>query len=196
MYYEEHHILPKSLYPELENCDYNIVLLTALEHFECHKILAKIFPTPEMTFAYLLMSRYHRISPKEYEILKSEFAAAISKRMTGVPKSEIHKKHISEGRIGLSYGKMSDEQKRRISKALKGRTPSKINRQICSKRCKNRTGSNNTQSRKVRCVEDNLVFDTVHECEQYYRILHLYKYCSTGKPHTKLNKHFEYITEV
>lgn len=195
IYYESHHILPKSLYPEFKNCKDNIVLLNAIEHFECHKLLTKIFPTPEMTFAYLLMTRYHKISHKEYERLKSEFAASISKKMSGVPKSNIHRKHISESRMGLSYGKMSNEQKCKISRALKGRVPSELNRTICSNRCKSRVGDKNTQSRKVRCIEDDLVFNTIHECEEYYNILHLYRYCSTGKLHTKINKHFEYIVE-
>lgn len=193
VYYEGHHILPKSLFVEYENDNNNIVLLTPNEHFKCHQLLTKIFPTPEMTFAYLLMSRYHELSSEEYKKMKLEFAIALSEKMTGVPKSEEHKKHISEGRKGLSYGSLSDEHKQKISNSMKWNTPSELNRKICSERCKKRKGNKNTQSKKVRCIEDNLVFDTVHECEQYYNVLHLYRYCSTGKAHSKLNKHFEYL---
>lgn len=195
VYYERHHILPKSLYPQYEKDKTNLVLLTAEEHFECHKLLVEIFQVPEMIFAYLLMSRNKELTPEVFEKLKREFAIAISSRLTGVPKSVEHRQHISEGRKGLSYGPLSIEHKQKISAALKGTVPSDLNRKVCSERCKKRVGSLNTQSKKVRCIEDDLVFDTVHKCEQYYNILHLYRYCSTGKVHSKINKHFEYIEE-
>ena len=193
VYYEAHHILPKSLFVDLKKDKENIVLLTPKEHFECHKLLTKIFPTPEMTFAYLLISSKHKMSSEEYNEIKLRYAKAISEKMTGVPKTETHKKHISEGRIGLSYGSLSEEHKQKISKSMIGVKHSDLNRKISSERCKKRIGDKNTQSKKVRCIEDNLIFDTVHQCEKYYNILHLYRYCSTGKAHSKLNKHFEYV---
>lgn len=193
VYYEAHHILPKSLFKKYKNYKPNIVLLTPKEHFECHKLLTKIYPTPEMTFAYMIMSSRNKIPSEEYAKLKQNFSLAIKEKLTGVHKSEEHKKHISEGRIGLSYGSLTKEHKQKISDALLGRKPSELNRKVCSDRCKQRTGSKNTQSKRVKCVEDNLIFDTVHECEKYYNVPHLYRYCSTGKAPLKLNKHFEYI---
>lgn len=195
VYYEQHHILPKSLYPQYAKDKTNLVLLTAEEHFECHRLLVEILQAPEMIFAYLLMSRNRELTPEAFEKLKQEFAVAISGKLTGVLKSAIHRKHISEGRKGLSYGPLSVEHKQKISTAMKGKTPSTLNRKACSERCKKRVGSLNTQSKRVRCIEDDLVFDTVHKCEQYYNILHLYRYCSTGKAHSKINKHFEYVKE-
>lgn len=38
--YFKHHILPRSLYPLLKNKKWNIVLLTASEHREAHRLLA------------------------------------------------------------------------------------------------------------------------------------------------------------
>ena len=148
-----------------------------------------------MTYAFWLMSRNNEVSAEQYEEIRKQISKLMSEKMVGVPKSEIHREHIREGRIGLSYGNLSEEHKQKISNTLKGKPPSKLNRQVCSERCKKRTGENNTQSRKVKCIEDDLVFDTVHECEEYYNILHLYRYCSTGKIHTKINKHFEYVKE-
>lgn len=193
VYYEAHHILPKSLFKEFEKDKDNIVLLTPNEHFECHKLLTYIFPSPEMTFAYLIMSNKHQISSEEYNKLRKNYSIAIRSKLTGVKKTELHKKHISEGRIGLSYGSLSEEHKQKISNAMKGVSPSELNRKICSERCKKRVGDKNSQSKKVRCIEDDLTFDTVRECEQYYNVRHLYRYCSTGKAPSKLNKHFEYI---
>ena len=46
-YFEEHHILPRCLYPEYQNLKkfpWNGVLLTAREHFLCHWLLAKTYP--------------------------------------------------------------------------------------------------------------------------------------------------------
>lgn len=55
IYYEQHHILPKSLYPQYEKDKTNLVLLTAEEHFECHKLLTKVFPGQEMAHAFWRM---------------------------------------------------------------------------------------------------------------------------------------------
>lgn len=139
------------------------------------------------------MTKHGNASNQEYNIIKRKHAIAMHDKMIGVKKSEIHKKHISEGRMGLSYGSLSDNHKQKISNAMKGVSPSELNRKVCSERCKKRIGNKNSQSKKVKCIEDNLVFDTVHECEQYYGVPHLYRYCSTGKEHSKVNKHFEYV---
>ena len=44
VYYEQHHILPKSLYHDYAKDKANLVLLTAEEHFECHRLLIEVFP--------------------------------------------------------------------------------------------------------------------------------------------------------
>ena len=43
VYYELHHILPKSIYPEYEKLPGNLVLLTPREHFLAHYLLTKMF---------------------------------------------------------------------------------------------------------------------------------------------------------
>jgi len=50
-YYESHHIFPKSLFPLWKDKKSNLVLLTAREHFFCHQLLTKIWPSPQMNFA-------------------------------------------------------------------------------------------------------------------------------------------------
>ena len=47
-YYEKHHILPRSLFPNWITKESNTVLLTAREHFFCHQLLTKIYPSFEM----------------------------------------------------------------------------------------------------------------------------------------------------
>lgn len=43
-YFEFHHILPKSLFPNWAKRKTNLVALTLREHFLCHQLLAKIYP--------------------------------------------------------------------------------------------------------------------------------------------------------
>lgn len=84
-YYEAHHILPKSLFPLWEKEKRNLVLLTAREHFFCHQLLSKIYPSFEMYCAiwYMMNDNKHIISSKEYERLKQNMCISFSKRFSG-----------------------------------------------------------------------------------------------------------------
>lgn len=67
-YFEMHHIKPRSLFPDLEKDPENIVPLTLKEHFFCHKLLTKIYPSTEMFYALWRMANRNEIkSSKEYE---------------------------------------------------------------------------------------------------------------------------------
>ena len=73
VYYEEHHILPKSLFPAWSKKRSNLVLLTAREHFFCHQLLTKIYPCKSMQAALWLMfnTRNHQSqSSREYKRTK------------------------------------------------------------------------------------------------------------------------------
>jgi hypothetical protein len=95
-YYENHHILPKSLGGLDE--DNNLVLLTAKEHFICHKLLKEIYPGRKMSYALWIMviMKNKHISAREYDRLKNEIS-----------------------KIGWS-----DEAKQKLSDSKKGRKPS------------------------------------------------------------------------
>lgn len=80
-YFEFHHILPKSLFPLWKKKESNIVALTAREHFFCHQLLTKIYPSKEMFYALRMMAmineksnhkEHYKISSKEYEALKKD----------------------------------------------------------------------------------------------------------------------------
>jgi len=98
-YYEAHHILPKSLFPNWRLRKSNIVLLTPREHFFCHQLLTKIYPCSEMIYAYFLMSHNgkYKVTSRDYER---------SKAMMG----EMKRQQV-----------FTDEHRAKISKALKGR---------------------------------------------------------------------------
>lgn len=59
-YYEAHHTLPKSLFPNWNKRSSNIVLLTAREHFFCHQLLTKIYPCREMYAAFHFLCGRHK----------------------------------------------------------------------------------------------------------------------------------------
>ena len=90
-YFEFHHILPKSLFPLWVKRKSNIVPLTAREHFFCHQLLTKIYPTTSMIYALFLLCNckqysYIRITSREYESLRKNFGLVISKKLKGIKK--------------------------------------------------------------------------------------------------------------
>lgn len=82
-YYEEHHILPKSLFRSLEKHKGNLVLLTPREHYVAHWLLTKIYPSKAMTYAFMVMAnkaskegsrKGYKVNSRTFERLKKEFA--------------------------------------------------------------------------------------------------------------------------
>lgn len=76
IYYEAHHVLPRSIFPLWSKRKSNIVLLTGREHFFCHQLLTKIFPCREMHIALFYMANnsgrlYGHCTSKEYARLRT-----------------------------------------------------------------------------------------------------------------------------
>ena len=81
IYFEFHHILPKSLFPLWEDRLSNKVALTAREHYFCHELLTKIYPGMEMAYAFMRLandSRNRGATMREYERAKKEFGSYMS----------------------------------------------------------------------------------------------------------------------
>jgi hypothetical protein len=104
-YYERHHIIPKSL-GGTNKLD-NLVNLTAREHFICHWLLTKcvLIKVEKMQYALWVMihsenehQERYKINSKKYEILKKHLSLVFSRQHIGKPKSEEHKRKISETR--------------------------------------------------------------------------------------------------
>ena len=101
-----------------------MVLLTAREHFFCHQLLSKIYPTEQMTYAlHAFTSRpnaNYKITSREYQRIREEYAILMSKKFKGKkrPKSEIDK--IVNTRISNGY-RHSEETKKKIGEKSKGR---------------------------------------------------------------------------
>lgn len=115
-YYEKHHISPKCLGGK--NSKDNLVLLTAREHFICHKLLVEIFPkNNKIFFAYFMMFSVNKFQKRDYKIGSHEYERLsilngnyISKINLGKPKSEKTKKRMS--RAGKNR---SEEHKKNLS---------------------------------------------------------------------------------
>lgn len=132
-YTEKHHILPKAkdFYPEfkcLKTHTWNVVELSAREHFIAHWMLSRAFPgtSQSRAFYYMCNKIGHRKS-KAYEqgrvahiqnmknkMYTNERNAKISKSLKGVPKSQEHRNKL----MGHS---VSDETREKIRMSLTGR---------------------------------------------------------------------------
>ena len=122
-YYERHHILPRSLFPLWKKEKRNLVLLTAREHFFCHQLLTKIYPSKEMYSAlwmlYITRKGKKIISVKEYEKLKQIQAEKMSKMLKENPE-KYSKSRFKKGMETWNKGlKLNDDYRKKISECTK-----------------------------------------------------------------------------
>lgn len=107
-YFEFHHILPKSLFPNWSKKHSNLVCLTAREHYFCHELLVKIYPSNQMFFAIFAFINRPNTDLKNYKITMRQYEK--------LKKIESEIKSISQkGRI--TYNNLSEEQKSAIKKS-------------------------------------------------------------------------------
>ena len=129
-YFEFHHVLPKSLYPKWSKRKSNLVALTAREHFFCHQLLTKIFPSAQMYAALVVCyNKTGNRSSKEYARARQNLSESligrklpqdwkdnVVKAIKNRPQEVWDKIHESNrGR------KLTNEQKEKISKANIGK---------------------------------------------------------------------------
>lgn len=133
-YRERHHIIPKCLGGS--NLKDNIAELTAREHFLCHMLLCRIYPSSKglwyAAHAMMIMkstnqSRNYRVSSRQYAEIKSN----LKEHMKGRILSEETKRKISEARMGRV---MSPETKAKLSLANKGKKLSEKHKQSLSRK--------------------------------------------------------------
>lgn len=168
-YYESHHILPKSMFPLWKSRKSNIVLLTAREHFFCHQLLAKIYPTSQMLCAlHAFVSRPnsdYKVTSREYERIRIAFSNYMKTQhyMLGrkLSKESIEKikiaraRQTAEGRTNKGL-KWTPEQKANLSKSVRAiMTPEHIKyiKEKTREKC----------AKKVRCIETGEVFDCISD---------------------------------
>ena len=104
-YTENHHILPRSLFPEYSNEKWNNIPLSARQHFIAHIMLWKIFKTKQMTYALWGMKnqsapnqkRSSKLNSKMYKKLKEE----ISTRMR--ENNPMHNPEVLKKKSGANH---------------------------------------------------------------------------------------------
>ncbi|MHB8871593.1 MAG: NUMOD3 domain-containing DNA-binding protein [Candidatus Doudnabacteria bacterium] len=128
-YFEKHHIVPRCM-GGADNAD-NLVLLTAREHFVCHKLLVEIYPTEnKLKYAFYMFcgkikskwcERDYIIGAREYDRIKLERSVAYSGEnspLFGLKKTEEQRAKISASSMGK---KLSLETRAKISASNMGR---------------------------------------------------------------------------
>ena len=131
VYFELHHIVPKCIGGN--NDKSNLVLLTAREHFIAHKLLCEIYPdNKKLLIAYWLFAnktqssnqlREYCIGSREYARLKIDIAKQISIQNKGRKYSDAVKKKMSDLKTGTKRKPRTEEHRRNLSNAAKGKQP-------------------------------------------------------------------------
>lgn len=124
-YYETHHIVPRA--EGGSDTNENLILLTAREHYIAHLLLAKIYGGSQI-YAYNLMANRTGCSHK-YRLFREELADMVGNNTKSYIRTNGHPK-------GFKGKKHSEESKRMISEAGKGRTQSDNQRAQSSIRMK------------------------------------------------------------
>jgi len=120
VYYESHHIIPKSLGGKEE------VLLTAKEHFICHLLLCRMFTGSNkhkminvlIKMTYSKSDGQKRYTSKSFSLVRKLIAEKNSEMFKGVPKSENVKKNM-KGHSGT--WKREEKHKKYTSERQKGK---------------------------------------------------------------------------
>jgi len=114
IYYEEQHILPQAIFPLWKNRKSNKILLTGREHFEAHKLLAKIYGGKMINAIHRMAFGCHKnkynITAEEYEEIRIIWAQRAREMNTG-------KKHSNEAKI--KSGRYWKGRKRNIESVKK-----------------------------------------------------------------------------
>lgn len=151
-YYEKHHIIMKSHGGSDDNA--NLVYLTAREHFIAHWLLWKIHRDPQTAYAWWTMvrknklnsqhNRRYNVSSRLYEAARLAMVKALkSRKLSEETKAKISKNSARKGKpnwnTGIKWKKknyrtnMPDDQKKKLSDALKGRYKPKVSCPHCGK---------------------------------------------------------------
>ena len=135
VYYEAHHINPLCLGGDGKKSEWryhpNVVLLTAKEHFICHRLLTKIYPTnKKLIYAFWAMCvkkdrRQVRYIPsgRAFEEAKQNFLSIVRGR-EGTFKGRKHSEEAKQNQSRAQKGRVrSKEHCENLSNALKGHIP-------------------------------------------------------------------------
>lgn len=107
VYYEKHHILPKCLFPDLSRNENNLILLTAKEHYICHRLLIKMTAGHSQHLMMYAIGKFNQCNQNQQRAFTSR-------------QYEFIRNTISLARTGSKH---TSESKQRMSEHMKGRIP-------------------------------------------------------------------------
>lgn len=156
IYFEEHHILPESLFQEYSNLkehSWNGVLLTAREHFICHILIYKhykslnyIYGERKMGKALDMLSNLGKYNSKSYENYNITLSHSKETRKLMSEKaknmSKKHKENISKSKKDIKF---SENHKKALSEASKGKKLSEEHKKAISEGNKGRVVTEETR---------------------------------------------------
>lgn len=160
-YKERHHIVPKCLGGTNEKD--NLIDLYAKEHYEAHRLLALEHKNiNQLTYAWWLMSNMTNKYEERYELTSEEYEEA------RLAYSELAKQR--KGELHPNYHKpMSEEQKRKLSEAKKGKKLSdEVKRKISEGHIGIGSRGKNAQAKKVEC--NGIIYDCIEDCADAYGV--------------------------
>ena len=170
--HEHHHILPRSL-GGTDN-DSNLIYITAREHFVCHWLLTKIYPTGEEHWKMLNALRMMRaenknqqrydtkITSRVYAKLKEEYARLQSERFSGENnpmygnkfyRSEEGYNRQREAVLGEKNGSKKVESRKKIADSKLGKTRDLFSKEWKEKMSIAKQGKNNNMFGKSHSQE-------------------------------------------
>lgn len=160
--HEHHHILPKSLGGTDDNS--NLVYITAREHFVCHWLLTKIYPTGEEHWKMLNALRMMRaenknqqrydtkITSRVYSKLKEEYANLQSERYRGENNPFFGKSHtkeakqiISDANTGENNAMKRIEEREKMRQLKTGKKRDPFSDEWKAKMSESASGENNSR---------------------------------------------------
>lgn len=130
MFFEEHHIFPKSIWPEYEKCKWNLVKLTYKDHYKAHEILPFLCKNPKdkqkMWYAWVATSRLDgiEVDVDRFEALKKEWKLYNTQNRCGANHPQFGKPRTADEKAKMSIKQLgkyvSDETRKKQSEAQSG----------------------------------------------------------------------------
>jgi len=168
-YYEKHHIIPKSLSGS-DDKD-NLVLLTAREHYICHKLLTKFTENQYKKKMFLALWAFnrlsktqqrHRITSRDYEYTRKNLSSILSKsrkgkHLKGTTLTSEHKKKISNSLKGKV---VSDETKQKMKDSWKLRP--ERSKEHCEAISRSKKGIKHSDNTKQKMSESKKGKNPIH----------------------------------
>jgi len=199
VYYESHHIIPQSF-----NKKSSEVLLTAVEHYRVHKILAEEFKSHPV-YGQKMLWAFHRMAyDKKRKLTEQEYSEARELLMPlwKREKKEEWKKEMSEkmkgNKNGLGKKKNwipTDEQREKYSKAATKRQLGRIGEESKASKgiviCENKITGEKIEAGSALQLSKKLDMN----CNIFHEVLNGSKYGIACKPKSSRSKYYQFLQD-